>query len=273
MILIPVVLVNIICLYRILRSVAVRVQREYCELNIRQIGQAIHSYAECKGKLPPAWNTDANGVPLHSWRVLILPYLGYNDLYGQIRLNEPWDSHWNRQFHHKVPLCYRCPVCHHQRLVSSEALTQDDEKKNYLPDRNSEKSTDIKDTSLNPPLNCDYSVIVDPNSMFPGELLCSFQDVSDGLSNTVMLVERRTPVCWMDPTQELSLTEALDSVTFQKSHDVSDTVPSRNPSFPSHRTGTNVLFGDGRVQFIHSGIAVNVAKELFLRNDGNIRVE
>ena len=46
---------------------------------------------------------DANGKPLLSWRVQILPYLGYIDLYNQFRQNEPWDSPHNIQLLDKMP--------------------------------------------------------------------------------------------------------------------------------------------------------------------------
>ncbi len=35
---------------------------------------------------------DAGGKPFLSWRVHVLPFIGYGDLYQQFRLNEPWDS-------------------------------------------------------------------------------------------------------------------------------------------------------------------------------------
>lgn len=50
---------------------------------------------------------DANGKPLLSWRVHILPYLGYNDLYQQFRLNEPWNSPHNIQLLDKMPEEFR----------------------------------------------------------------------------------------------------------------------------------------------------------------------
>lgn len=57
------------------------------------------------GQLPPVFTTDAEGKPLHSWTVQLLPYLGKEaeDLYAKIRLDEPWDSEWNAQFHKQMP--------------------------------------------------------------------------------------------------------------------------------------------------------------------------
>ena len=57
------------------------------------------------GEKPAAFTTDAEGKPLHSWTVQLLPYLGKEaeELYAKIRLDEPWDSEWNAQFHNQMP--------------------------------------------------------------------------------------------------------------------------------------------------------------------------
>ncbi|MDO4574666.1 MAG: DUF1559 domain-containing protein [Planctomycetia bacterium] len=71
---------------------------------LARIGCAVRLYqSEHGGQLPPAVTTDATGKPLHTWRVLLLPYLGEKALFDQIRLEEPWDSAWNRQFHAQIP--------------------------------------------------------------------------------------------------------------------------------------------------------------------------
>ena len=80
-----------------------------CEENLRIIGSAIEQYYEEKGQYPPAWSYDENGKPLHSWRVLILPYLGELDLYEEIKLDEPFNSKHNIQFINRMPVVYRCP--------------------------------------------------------------------------------------------------------------------------------------------------------------------
>lgn len=56
-------------------------------------------------EIPSAFTTDAEGKPLHSWTIQLLPYLGKEaeELYAKIRLDEPWDSEWNAQFHNQMP--------------------------------------------------------------------------------------------------------------------------------------------------------------------------
>jgi hypothetical protein len=77
--------------------------------NMKQISLAIHNYAQAHKTFPPAFSTDANGKPLLSWRVLILPYLEGDELYKQFHLDEPWDSQHNKQLIARMPEVYRCP--------------------------------------------------------------------------------------------------------------------------------------------------------------------
>lgn len=78
-------------------------ERQIDRRQVERIGQAMQCWRlEHDGKLPPAFTTDSEGRPLHSWRVLLLPYLGEAELFAKIRLNEPWDSEWNSQFHAQI---------------------------------------------------------------------------------------------------------------------------------------------------------------------------
>ena len=90
-------------------------------VNVTNITNALERYCQEHGSYPPAYTVDENGKPLHSWRVLILPYLPAQQnpfdkeltetedlkaLYESIRLDEPWDSEYNKQFASKMPRCY-----------------------------------------------------------------------------------------------------------------------------------------------------------------------
>ena len=60
--------------------------------NLQQIAKALNAYAADYGTYPPPMTTDSKGTVMHSWRVLILPYLGEKDLYAQFDLNKPWND-------------------------------------------------------------------------------------------------------------------------------------------------------------------------------------
>jgi uncharacterized protein DUF1559 len=58
---------------------------------------AVATYHDTYGTLPPAYIADAEGKPLHSWRVLLLPFLEQRELYEQYDFDEPWDGPNNRK--------------------------------------------------------------------------------------------------------------------------------------------------------------------------------
>lgn len=84
-------------------------RRNTCSNNLRQIALAMHNYADVYGTFPPAYVPDADGKPKHSWRVLILSFLGEQPLYDRYRFDEPWDGPNNRQLAAEMPGVYHCP--------------------------------------------------------------------------------------------------------------------------------------------------------------------
>ena len=64
-------------------------RRMLCTNNLKQLALAMHTYNDYHKSFPPAYTTDEDGKPLHSWRVLILPFIEQRGLYESIRLDEP----------------------------------------------------------------------------------------------------------------------------------------------------------------------------------------
>jgi prepilin-type processing-associated H-X9-DG protein len=83
-------------------------RRVGCSHNLRTmaLGMLAHESAQ---QILPAAITDADGKPLLSWRVAILPYIEEKGLYEQFHLDEPWDSEHNRTLIAKMPAVYNCP--------------------------------------------------------------------------------------------------------------------------------------------------------------------
>ncbi len=78
-------------------------RRAVCQNNLKQIALALLYYHQTNGCFPPAYLADKNGKPMHSWRVLILPYLEQNSLYEQYRFDEPWDGCSYKLMYGKLP--------------------------------------------------------------------------------------------------------------------------------------------------------------------------
>ncbi|MCL2349569.1 MAG: DUF1559 domain-containing protein, partial [Planctomycetaceae bacterium] len=80
---------------------------------MQPISYAVSLYVQDKDNkdnmLPNYAIFDANGTPLLSWRVALLPYLGEKELYSQFHLNEPWDSEHNKTLLDKMPKVFADP--------------------------------------------------------------------------------------------------------------------------------------------------------------------
>ena len=78
--------------------------------NLYVMGLAMHGYADANGTFPPAANCDAQGIPLLSWRVAILPYVGAGSLYSKFKLDEPWDGPNNIKLLPLIPMVRAFPI-------------------------------------------------------------------------------------------------------------------------------------------------------------------
>ncbi len=80
-----------------------------CEANLTRLGLAFHKYHNAHGQFPAPEVSRADGTPLLSWRVALLPDLGYRPLYERFHLDEPWDSPHNRSLLAEMPAELACP--------------------------------------------------------------------------------------------------------------------------------------------------------------------
>ncbi len=82
-------------------------ERSRCDLGHLRAG--LHNYHDTYGGLPPAVLYGKDGKPLHSWRVLVLPFIEQSQLYEEFRLDEPWDSPHNLALLPRIPKSYAGP--------------------------------------------------------------------------------------------------------------------------------------------------------------------
>jgi prepilin-type processing-associated H-X9-DG protein len=88
-------------------------QTKRCADTGKMLGIGIWNYADNRGhgSFPPAYTGDAQGRRMHSWRLLVYPYMFCIDV-PEYRRDEPWDGPNNRKLHGDVQLAnaYRCPA-------------------------------------------------------------------------------------------------------------------------------------------------------------------
>lgn len=77
--------------------------------NLKSIAEGLNAYQAKYGTYPTPDVTDATGKKLLSWRVLILPFIGYEDLYKRFQLDQAWDSPANSALVKEMPAMYGSP--------------------------------------------------------------------------------------------------------------------------------------------------------------------
>ena len=180
-------------------------RRAQCSNNLKQISLALLNYHTEQGSFPPAYIADEKGVPMHSWRVLILPYLEQTNLYEQYDFSEPWDGPNNSLLHNHVVSLFGCP---------SDTSTAN---------------------------NTNYVAVVGPDTAWPGAEGRSIEQIKDGTTNTILVVEvHDSGIHWMEPRD-------LDFAT--ASTTINQGPPGRMIS-SNHGPLANVAFADGSVRFL-----------------------
>ena len=140
---------------------AARASQCFC---IKQIAVALYNYHDTYGGFPPAYVADATGKPMHSWRVLLLPFLNQSSLYNTYSMAEPWDGPNNRKLLDQRPTVYDCP------------------------------------SRFGGPTLTSYAAIVGPKTAFPGPKSPKLGDIRDGTSRTIMIAEvSNVEIPWTEP--------------------------------------------------------------------------
>ncbi|MBN1911315.1 MAG: DUF1559 domain-containing protein [Pirellulales bacterium] len=129
-------------------------QQAMCTHQLKEIALGLRSYHDKYGVFPPPYVADAQGKPMHSWRVLILPFVGMDSVYNVYRFDEPWDSKNNKKLADMMSLYYACPGKY-------------------------------DDT---PPWT-DYVALIGPGTMWEEGRACKLEDITDGPKRTLMIVE------------------------------------------------------------------------------------
>lgn len=194
-------------------------RRMECSNNMKQIALALHNYESKYQSFPPVYTTDSNGQPLHSWRTLILPFMEQGAVYSQIDLSLPWDDPANQFLAGTAISEYSCP---------SAAVE---------------------------PTRTTYMAVVHPAGIFSGAQGVKFSQITDGTSNTLLVVETdpSLAVPWYQP-QDTDLPTVLSSMASGDS--------SR------HTGGFNVSMADGSVRFLTDEIDGGTLEAIVTKDQG-----
>ena len=211
-------------------------RRYRCLNNLKQISLALHEYHNAHGRFPPACVPDADGKPMHSWRVLILPFMDQRPLYDRYDFSESWNGPNNSKLVDEMPLEYACP---------GDARAW--------------------------PMMTSYVAVVGPRTAWPEGTGAKKGDIDDGADKTIMLVEvADSGINWMEP-RDLSFEEARQGINRKPGLGIS----SRHETdrrFYRDSIGANAILADGSGRFLPEGLSPETLQAL-LTKDGGETVE
>jgi hypothetical protein len=209
--------------------------------NLKQLGLALHNYHDVHGHLPPQAIRNKDGKALLSWRVAFLPFVDAGDLYKEFRLDEPWDSDHNQRLIAKMPAAFASPNLGDERIA--KGLTS------YLAPLTRQPPA----VALPLARQNKTAAPGDKEMIFDRPQGIKIADISDGTSNTILIVEAnpQSAVIWTKPSDlVIDLSEPAKDLRGQPGD------------------GFSALFGDGSVHFLKSSLDAATFRRLFQMNDG-----
>jgi type II secretory pathway pseudopilin PulG len=256
-------------------------RRTQCRNNLKQIGLALHSYLEAHRLFPPGstsdveqggWIANPQRRHIHSWLSMILPGLDQSPLYGRIDFSVSSMHANNQPAAAHVLQVFRCPSYTGPDFSPAAVYTRFSPKyatTNYVAMGSSDVGHIYGENSG---LFAPDGTIYPLSSTGP-------RDVTDGLTNTVVVVETRESEMsvWIDggtaavvalpydPANGPTYAGSKISLNFHPYFNYTNPRAEYGPS-SMHEGGAMHMLGDGSVRFISENIAASVYVALATRN-------
>jgi Protein of unknown function (DUF1559) len=166
-----VALVPVWLMFAAIRQAVRESRRMTCSKQIHDLGMAMLQYRQTHTRFPAPAIMGRDGKSLLSWRVAILPQLGYQSLYARFRFDEPWDSPHNVSLLAEMPPQFACPGAASRRSGQTGYLVV-----------------------VGPPTD-QFSV----NTPFEPTRGADIRHITDGASQTVLILETNYLIPWTKP--------------------------------------------------------------------------
>lgn len=205
-----------------------------CRGHLKLLALAMHNYHDLYKVLP----SYKSGDPAVSWRVNLLPFIDESALAKKYDTTKAWDHSSNLTVGQTQINAYQCP--------SDWTHDDTDDAGRYF-------------TS--------YVVPVGKNAAFRDSRSLNFQQITDGMSQTIMVMEAcGEGIVWTEPRDRI-VKGFKPHVRTQQNRDQSDSVVS---SF--HERNSNVSMADGSLRSVSAEIDPDVLRHL-LTADGGERID
>ncbi len=272
-------------------------RRTTCRSNLRQLGLALHLYHDAHGTLPPGWlalDPDTGlpmpeGSPGWAWGSLVLPYVEQSPLAGRLTFESSIDDALNVSPVKTTVHTFRCPSD-----VAPETLRI--RRHDHADDAAGEDDhdhTEIHDLDDSYPLRlevgrsnyvgvfgtkdldfCEHQgpgFICAGDGTFFHQSRVRFRDLTDGLSQTMILGERGSRLggsTWVGVVAEGEL--AAVRVVGTTDHTPNHPAGHFDDFSSYHPVGAHLLFGDGSVRIMADTVDIQIYQNLATRAAGDV---
>jgi prepilin-type N-terminal cleavage/methylation domain-containing protein len=254
-----------------------------CKNSLRQVGLALHNYHDVHGRLPPGWIGDApEGVPGWGWSVSILPQIEQGPLHDNlIRRNLPISDPVNQAAReHIIPvlLCASDPTPKKFKIGTGgdHDHDHDEEEEGVVHQHSVDDGTPMFVVSRS-----NYVGVFGTNEIeeepasgdgsFYFLSSTRFADITDGLSNTLVVGERHARFggsMWQGVVPEAN--EAMVRVVGVGDHTPNHREHHFDDFSSYHPGGVHFVAGDGSVRRIDDSVDLQVYRALLTRGGGEV---
>ncbi len=209
-------------------------RRNLCKNNLKHIGIGLHNFHHTYSQFPAA----ASGELPHSWRIDLLPYIDHAPMQKEYNYDLRWNKEGNESIAKTKMKIFKCPSDRYEPGPDGYPTTA-------------------------------YVAVTGLNTIWPDDEGGKIREITDGTSNTIMVVEacgQRIP--WAEP-RDVSFEDTPTGVN------LSGSKPNHSDGIASsyHLGGARVLLGDGSVRFLSESTSPEVIHSLITRNGGEDYVD
>jgi prepilin-type N-terminal cleavage/methylation domain-containing protein/prepilin-type processing-associated H-X9-DG protein len=266
--------------------------RMKCTNNLKQLGLAIANFESAVGGYPMApynptftWMSSYPYSQPHGWTVEVLPYLEQSNVQAQYNYNLAWSAAGNAAVVTSVVPNFVCPSAPGGSSAGARNIPDDRGPLDYMPFF----SVDTANTYVSPMPPADHT----GQGILGRGVNRRVADVTDGLSNTLLLAEdagRNNAYingkqytgtlpstfdeagawanCCLGGSVDYLRGWNLAAETYWGPCAVNCTNASEVYSF--HTGGANIVYGDGSVRFLSPSTDINTLVWIFTRSGGEV---
>jgi prepilin-type N-terminal cleavage/methylation domain-containing protein/prepilin-type processing-associated H-X9-DG protein len=285
--------------------------RMSCQNNLKQLGLANHSFHDATGHLPSTQRPPSNAAPLprQGWMLFILPYIEQVNLYNQYDFTKSWFVAKNLPVTGTQLKIFECPSSQNPQRLDWDQSTSGPPNSATPPDliaaTTDYAAINAVDGRLGTAGLVDAATAAAPNGALQQNAKVRFADITDGLSNTILVTESsgrpflyRVGVqngsfptdhvlggAWARAGSDITLNGTTpDGVSSPGSCPMNCANGTDAPAYPDpyfgvhgtgdiysfHTGGANFLFSDGSVHFVNQAIDIRILADLVTSAAGEV---